>query len=420
MKSRTFFLGTILALGAAAFGLASERDARAQSATEFPTLERTIVLARSHALTVNDAEADLGVARAQMTGAKVSVFGNPYVEVQVDQGVPRSESQQLSAIAYAYFPVDVGGQRGARIDEAQRLTRWREIGVNDARGIASGEAVAAYGELVVGAARITEATNGEQTARDEAKYFAGRLEAKDTTVYEKSLADAEVARWVQSRAEAELRFSASRARFSQVTGADVSNPPANVPVTAPSLRGAWDDAFVARVVDKSPIVARLGAERSYWDASVERYKAERMPPVSFELIGGHGASGEARLGGGVVVAFPVSRRYQGEIARAEHGRTNVATRLTLYRRIVETRLRAARDAILTVNKTIEELDRAGMVALERAVSASVEGFKTGKIEITRVLLARRDLAIARGRRLDLIEAGWRAYADLTILSGELP
>jgi cobalt-zinc-cadmium efflux system outer membrane protein len=208
MKSCTFFLGTILALGAAAFGLATERDARAQSATEFPTLERTIVLARSHALTVNDAEAELGVARAQMTGAKVSVFGNPYVEVQVDQGVPRSESQQLSAIAYAYFPVDVGGQRGARIDEAQRLTRWREIGVNDARGIASGEAVAAYGELVVGAARITEATNGEQTARDEAKYFAGRLEAKDTTVYEKSLADAEVARWVQSRAEAELRFSA--------------------------------------------------------------------------------------------------------------------------------------------------------------------------------------------------------------------
>jgi cobalt-zinc-cadmium efflux system outer membrane protein len=420
MKSRTFFLGTILALAAAVVGLATERDARAQSATEFPTLERTIVLARSHALTVNDAEAELGVARAQMAGAKVRVFGNPDVEVQVDQGVPRSQSQQLSAIAYAYFPVDVGGQRGARIDEAQRLTRWREIGVNDARGIASGEAVAADGELVVGAARITEATNGEQTARDEAKYFAGRLEAKDTTVYEKSLADAEVARWVQSRAEAELRFSASRARFSQVTGADVANPPPNVPVTAPSLRGAWDDAFVARVVDKSPIVARLGAERSYWDASVERYKAERMPPVSFELIGGHGASGEARLGGGVVVAFPVSRRYQGEIARAEHGRTNVATRLTLYRRIVETRLRAARDAILTVNKTIEELDRAGMVALERAVSASVEGFKTGKIEITRVLLARRDLAIARGRRLDLIEAGWRAYADMTILSGELP
>lgn len=420
MKPRSLVLATLLVVAAPLLAATSASDARAQSPSEFPTLERAISLARAHALNVNDAQAELGVANAQMVGARASYFGNPYVEVQVDQGLPRSASQQVSAIAYAYFPVDVGGQRGARIDEARRLTAWREIGLNDARGIASGEAVAAYGEVVVGAARITETTTGEQTARDEAKYFAGRLEAKDTTVYEKSLADAEVARWVQSRAEAELRFSAARARFSQVTGEDIASPRSNVSVLAPALRGAWDDAFVARIVDRSPIVTRLAAERSYWDASVERYKAERMPPVSFELIGGHGASGEARVGGGVVVAFPVSRRYQGEIARAQHGRTNVETKLTLYRRVVELRLRAARDAIVTVNRTIEELDRAGMVALERAVSSSVEGFKTGKIEITRVLLARRDLAIARGRRLDLLETAWRAYADLTILSGELP
>jgi outer membrane protein TolC len=96
------------------------------------------------------------------------------------------------------------------------------------------------------------------------------------------------------------------------------------------------------------------------------------------------------------------------------------TRLSLYRGIVETRLRAARDAVATVEKTLEELDKNGMPALERAVTASVEGYKLGKIEITRVLLARRDLALARARRLDLIEAGWRAYADLTVLSGELP
>jgi cobalt-zinc-cadmium efflux system outer membrane protein len=421
MTHRPFVLATLLALVTPLFLVSSERTAHAQGRAEFPTLERAIQLARARAIVVNDAQGELGVAHAQMAGARASALGNPYVEVQVDQGVPKNSTQELSAIAYAYFPVEIGGQRGARIDEAERLIKWREIGVNDARGIASGEVVAAYGELVVGAARITEATAGEQTARDEAKYFAGRLEAKDTTVYEKSLADAEVARWVQSRAEAQLRYSAARARFSQVTGAmDLDNPPAHATVGPPRLRGAWDDPFVARVVDHSPLVSRLTAERSYWDASVDRYKTERMPPVAFELIGGRGAAGEARLGGGVVVTFPVTRRYQGEIARAEQGRTHAVSRLALYRGIVESRLRAARDAILTVNKAVEELDQAGMPALERAVSSSVEGFKTGKIEITRVLLARRDLAIARTRRLDLIEAGWRAYADLTVLSGELP
>jgi cobalt-zinc-cadmium efflux system outer membrane protein len=421
MKHRSLLFATLVGLAAPLLLVASERPVRAQPTAEFPTLERAIQLARSRSLVVNDAQGELGVAHAQMAGARTSVFGNPSIDLQVEQGLGKNPTQELQAIAYAYFPVDLTGQRGARIDEADKLVKWREVGVTDARGIASGEVVAAYGELVIAAARITDATNGEQAARDEAKYFAGRLEAKDTTVYEKSLADAEVARWVQSRAEAQLRFSSGRARFTQVTGLmNVSAPPASAPVAAPPLRGTWDDVFIARMVDRSPLVARLTAERGFWDASVERYKSERMPPVSFELIGGRGDLGEGRVGGGVVVTFPVARRYQGEIARAEQGRSFAVSRLALYRAVVESRLRAARDAIVTVTKAIEELDQAGMPALERAVSSSVEGFKTGKIEITRVLLARRDLAIARGRRLDLLEAGWRAYADLTVLSGDLP
>jgi len=419
-------LVSLVALSAATRAEAQTRETRETRETRpnvasFPTLERTIEMARERALVVSDARGDLGVAKAQMAGARVSALGNPYVDFQAEQGLARNPTQELQAIAYVYFPVDLTGQRGARIEEADRLVKWREVGVSDARGIASGEAVAVYGEIILGAARIAQATSGEQTARDEAKYFAGRLEAKDTTVYEKSLADAEVARWIQSRAEAELRFSSARARFTQLTGAsDLGTPPSEGTVTPPRLRAAWDDAFMVKVVDRSPVVARLNAERTYWEASVDRYKSERIPPVAFELIGGRGDLGEARIGAGVVLTFPVTRRYQGEIARAEQGRSHAVSRVSLYRGVVEARLRAAREALSTVSKAVEELDDAGMPALERAVTASVEGFKLGKIEITRVLLARRDLAIARARRLDLIEAGWRAYADLTILSGDLP
>jgi cobalt-zinc-cadmium efflux system outer membrane protein len=386
---------------------------------EFPTLERSVQLARARAIVVAEAEGELGVANAQMAGARQSILGNPYSDIQIDKGL--EAGQTVQALSYTYFPLDIGGQRGARIDEAQRLIEWRKLGITDARAIATGETVAAYGEMVIGAARIAESESGEATAREEAKYMAGRLEAKDTTVYEKALADAEVARWVQSRAEAQVRFAAARARFGQLTGTvDPERPPASAAVTTPGLRGAWDDAHVARTVDKSPIVQRLLAEGGYWEASAERYRTERFPPVALEVIAGRGALGEARLGGGVVLTFPITRRYQGEIARAEQGRARVTANLALYRNVVAARLRAARDAVQSVNKAIEELDASGLPALEMAVSASVEGYKAGKIELTRVLLARRDLAIARARRLDLLESAWRAYADLTTLSGELP
>lgn len=226
---------------------------------------------------------------------------------------------------------------------------------------------------------------------------------------------------MQSRAEATLRVTAARARYAQVTGMPTTDsPPAGTSLSPPSLRGQWDDASVARIMEKTPIIARLNAERQFWDASADRYKRERLPPVAFEIIAGRGGVGETRFGAGAVITFPITRRYQGEIARAEKGHEAAARQLTLYRTVIESRLRAAREAIGAVEKAVKELDESGMPALEKAVSASNEGFKLGKIELTRVLLARRDLALARARRLDLLEAAWRAYADLVILSGDLP
>ncbi len=388
---------------------------------EFPTLDVAIQRARTQALVVADAEGELGVARGQLAGARASALGNPYTDVQIDRPLGNSTGQSLQALTFTYFPVDIAGQRGKRVEEAERLIDWRKLGLVDARAIATGEVVSAYGEYVVSSARVNEAGTGEVTAREEAKYFQGRFEAKDTTLYEKSIAEAEVARWVQARAEAELRVANSRARFGQLTGIpDPDKPPANAPLLPPTLRSPWDEAHVARVIDKAPIISRLAAEKTYWSASIERYERERIPPVSFEILAGHGSMGEARLGGGAVITYPITRRYQGEIRRAEEGRTNATRRLELFRGIVNARLRAARDPITSLTKALEELDKNGIPALERAVQASVEGFRAGKIDLTRAMLARRDLAIARARRLDLLEAGWRAYADLVIFTGDLP
>lgn len=399
----------------AAVSLLAPRAAHA----ELPTLERTIQLARARALAVADAQGELGVAGAQMKGARASSIGNPYSDIQIDQGL--STGQQLQVLSYTYLPIDIAGQRGARIEEAEKLIEWRKLGVVDARAIATGEAISAYGAFVIGSERIAGATAAEQLARDEAKYFTGRFEAKDTTLYEKAVADAEVARWVQQRAEAELVMANARARLSLVTGTlNTDDVPKGIALAPPALRGAWDEAFVARIVDRSPLVSRALAERTYWDSSIERYKTERIPPVSLELIAGRGAAGEARLGGGVVLTLPVTRRYQGEIARAEHGRTHIERNLPLYRNMVQARVRAARDAVQTVTRTLAELDKTGIPALETAVTASQEAYKAGKIEITRVLLARRDLGLARSRKLDLLDAAWRAYADLAIFSGDLP
>jgi outer membrane protein, heavy metal efflux system len=386
---------------------------------EVLTLERAIQLARARALVVAHAEGDLRAANAHMTGARVSAIGNPYADIQIDRGF--AAGQEVQALAFTYFPVDIGGHRGARIDEADKLIQWRKLGLLDARAIATGETVSSYGELVTGAARLSLAIEGEIFAREEAKYFAGRLEARDTTIYEKALADAEVARWVQLRAESELRLITARARFAQLTGVAEGNPTTGDAASLPpGLRAPWDDGYLARALDRSPLIARQRAEQTFWDASKERFKTEAIPPVAFELIGGRGSVGETRLGGGVVLTFPITRRFQGEVARAEQGHAQATRVLAVHQHVMQARLRAARDSLALVRSALEELDKHGLPAMDLAVSSSQESYKLGKIELTRVLLARRDLAAGRLRRLELLEAAWRAFADLAILSGDLP
>src|SRR5207253_2673321 len=204
------WLATLAVAGAV---LGASRDAHA----EFPTLQRAVEAARSRAIVVAEAEGELGVANAQMAGARVSSFGNPYTEIQVDRGwttpIAGERTGIVQAMSFTYFPLDFAGQRGKRIDEAEKLIEWRKLGIINARAHATAEAVSAYGEMVVGAQRLVETSAGEVTAGEEAKYFQGRFEAKDTTLYEKSIAEAEIARWVQSKAEVTVKLAQSRARF---------------------------------------------------------------------------------------------------------------------------------------------------------------------------------------------------------------
>src|SRR4051812_11894526 len=98
--------------------LFAPRSARA----EVPTLDAAIQRGREYALVVAEAEGEVGVAHAQLTGARVSSLGNPYTEIQVDRpfsnGVSTHEAvgRQVQAMSWTYFPVDIAGQRSKRID----------------------------------------------------------------------------------------------------------------------------------------------------------------------------------------------------------------------------------------------------------------------------------------------------------------
>lgn len=361
--------------------------------------------------------ADVQVATATRTAAPIPPFLNPTLEVLVDRG---RATKDVQIIAQLYVPIEVSGQRSARIGEADAYLRWRQSDQRRAIASAVGEAVGAYGELLVSVERLRDATEGEKVAREESAYYRGRLEAKDATVVDVSLAEGELARWLQARSEAELSVARARTRLAAALGGGQVEAPAAGAAEVPALRYAEETTLLAKAAQSSPFLEAPGLEAQYWAASRDRLEADKTPPVSVVLIGGRGDLGEARYGAGIAWAFPVTRTNKVEIARADAERDRALVTKSVSGQAVETAARGHFQSLALSRAALATHDKVAIPAALAVVDSSLAAFKAGKIELNRVFLARRDLATARARRLDALATAWSAYAGLAQLLGELP
>lgn len=389
--------------------LASTRLARA----ELWTLSEAVRLARANAPSALDASGSVRTAEALGAGARVSSVGNPYLEVLGDHG-ERTRDVRLTSLLYV--PVELAGQRGARIDEWSRLVELARARASDAVGKVAGATVEAYGALLVANARVDEASRAADEAEAEVRAFRERTRQGDATVYETSVVEAEAARWTQARFAAQVGFAKAISGLAELVGERPVAP--FPPPSAPPVEPAKLDP--SRLASASPAVASLGRESVYWDAVRERAATERSAPLSLIVSASRGDLGDVALGGGLAWTFALSRRNQGEIARADSERLRASSLATAVARSYEQRARGVIEALRSTLGGIDEIEREGIPAAERAVGFARATHESGKGELVRVIIARRDLAGARARRLELVELAWRSYAEAVALAGDLP
>jgi cobalt-zinc-cadmium efflux system outer membrane protein len=389
--------------------LPSPRPARAS----YLTLNQAVRLARTRAPSALDATGAVSAARASGAGAKVPILHNPSIEVT---GETSRVTKDVNLISFLYLPVEVSGQRGARIAEWRRLVEWQAARGANTHADVTGAAVSAYAAVLVGRARLTQAKRAAADAEAEAEAFRSRAKVADVTLYDVSAVESESARYRQLEVAAAASLALAVAHFAELIG---ETPPEDLaPDEGPPRlpEGIRVDDWV----DRGPAVAALRSEGRYWTASRERFEADRTPPLVLIATGGRGDYGETRVGGGMGFEFPVFRRNQGEIARADAEQARMERVARSVRAALRERARGALAAYRGLIAGIDELDRTGIPAAERAEKAVTLAQRVGKVEMIRVLIARRDLAAARARRLDLVEVAWSAYAELASIRGALP
>ncbi|MGZ3421080.1 MAG: TolC family protein [Polyangiales bacterium] len=392
--------------------------AKTASAGAFPTLSQAADRARTKGPAARLAAADVKVAGATEHAAGLPPLTNPYLEVFVDRSTQHGPATIQGNL---WLPIELSGQRDGRIGEVSALVAWKSMALSAAAADAVGEATAAWGEVIVAHARKRHASAGEAIAKEEAAYMSARLDAKDATLADVALAKGEVARWIQAKAEADVAYAIAKARLSVAIGdPDLEDPTAPIHVDLPALRWKDGDAMAKHLAEASPVLKAGALEAAAFLASKTRWQREAWAPVNLILSVGRGEAGDLRLGGGVAWTFPFLRKNQAEVGKAQAEADRAENARVIMAATIAARAKGFYAAYDMARKALATIDDVAIPAAESVVESSLLAFRAGKLDPSRVFLARRDLATARDRRLDLATAAFRAYAELASLLGELP
>lgn len=378
------------------------------------SLDEAVALGLEQSPTYRVAAVEVERARGARLGAEPYFPGNPLLSF--DAG-PRDQADERGA-KFSYQarveqPVDVAGQRAARLAEADA-----NVALAQARLAVAGAEVrtrvrAAYVTALIAARRVEDADRHVETAERLERAARDRVSTGAASEVEQRLAEAELGKAQADRLAAATDLQQARAALA----AQLDLPPGQTlrltsTLGAPPPRTFDADTLVGVALERRRELLALRQEGRAIDAEIDRLRAERIPPVSLVFNMQQDSPDQYWAGPGISIAAPVWRRNQGSIAEAEAARRRNRVELETSARSTERDLRVALEAATQRRAEFDLLDRSVLRAVERSRDLVVDGWQAGKFDLFRVLALENDLVNARRAYLDAIAALWNAELDI--------
>ncbi len=399
----------LLCVGLSLFG-GAPAAAQHHATQDTLTIERVVALARAVAPQVRLAESQVMEMRARLTGARALAPGNPTLEgvATRDERFERRTQWELTV------PVGIGLGRHARIGVARAELEREQRRLADARRGAVGAALAAFYRVVHAERRVELAAERFALAGDLRGAAAERHRVGDAPRLELLLTETE-----EIRAESERlaqREALARERIGLAAALGLAS--------AESLRvrgDLADRALLSRLLDtegSAPRADVLAAESEVRAARAARALARTgwLPGLAFRLNYGH-EQGEPLVRPGLAVSVPLfhSGFEDRGVARARE----VRARADLER--VRHASAAEREALAGIHASATaaaELLRSRALPLVReSESMARESYRAGKLDLTSLLIVRRDLLETRREHLDRLLDAALAGIDLAVARG---
>lgn len=356
---------------------------------------------------------DAAEARARQARA----LPNPSIAVEAEDvygSGPYSGYDSAQTTFSINQPLELWGQRGARIDAARAEADVAGLRREQVRWLTAGRLALVYAEAEAALLRHELATEALSLTQEDTRAAQALVDEGREPTLRAVQANSEAAVAQALLDEAQANRDAALASLTAIALLD--EPATSIPVSLldqvpPPAAGTGDDPLVVRVAQ-----AELQAATTL--VIVERHRA--LPNVTASLgVRRFEASRDDALTIGVNVSVPLFDRNRGSISAAQAQQRAAEARLTASRLEALAERRAAQASLDASSSRTRAAD-SGVTAAEEAYRLARVGFDAGRISQLELRSARTALIAASNAAVDARLARVRAEIDLARLEGRAP
>lgn len=388
--------------------------AYAQQSVDFVT---ALEFARKNNPDWRAAEQELEIARGRVTTARLISPFNPVIEGQAG---PRRMPGEGTGADYGVgvsMELEVAGQRGLRIAEADRNLQRTEAGFQDFARTFRGRLARAFYQAVAARERLALQRRIEELNRNLLDVTKVKFAAGDVSALEVNVA---IVRYGQTRKEtfdAEENVTQALLELRRLIGLQESfNPEGKLePAVAPPTAAA----VLERALTSRPDLLARRYELQRAEAEIALVRRQNFPNPTVGLSFNREGSGDKIVHGGISIPFPVFNRRQGEIASLDARRLQIRSELAALEKEIRKEVDQTVSRWQTAQRNIELFQRDILEQTEENFRLLEAAYRERAIDLPRMLIMGTDLVNARRSYLDALLSLREATISLEEISGEV-
>jgi cobalt-zinc-cadmium efflux system outer membrane protein len=410
MKTTRFFAAL---LAYCAVMLAPMRS-YAQQSIDFPA---ALDLARKNNPDWRAAEQEVEMARGKLTTARLINPFNPVIEGQAG---PRRVPGERTGTDYGVglsMEMEVAGQRGLRVGEAERNLQKVQAGLLDfARNfrakLARGFYQAVYARERLALQRGVENLNRTLLDVTKIKYQAGDVSGLEVNV--------SVVRYGQSRKETldtERNLNQALLELKRLVGVEATYIPQDkLDVTLPSISSA---EMLGRALANRPDLLSKRREVERAEAEIALVRRQIFPNPTLGLSFNHEGNGEKTVLGGISIPLPVINRRQGELESLEGRRLQARSEVLALEKEIQKEVNQAINQWETARQGVGLFQREVIEQMDENFRLLEAAYRERRIDLPRLLVMENDLITANQSYLEGLSSLRQAAIQIEEVSGEV-